>query len=177
MKDELMAMPAMQSALAKLGKVAMLYDRHRDSLRGFHEGPPLTASIFNVQLRRQFGLKLSPRELGCLVRYFDDDGDGYVDGAEFLSEFFRMATGAIFGHPSLCCARILLSNFRQLILIVQCGNRRSFHGVQMLDCRRRRPRTGAKSLGSKNSLGSATKRGNKQSLSAAPPQRKQLLRT
>lgn len=37
-----------------------------------------------------FGLKLSPSELGAVMKEFDKDGDGTVNCAEFLLTFFRI---------------------------------------------------------------------------------------
>ena len=36
-------------------------------------------------------MHLTPEELSALIDHFDKDGDGHVDGAEFLSTFFRLA--------------------------------------------------------------------------------------
>ena len=82
----------MKSAMAKIGKAAMLYDRDRSitGLIGFEEGPPMTPEVLKDQLWRNFRLRLTPKELGAVVRLLDKDGDGTVDGAEFLCEFFRM---------------------------------------------------------------------------------------
>ena len=42
------------------------------------------------QLWRTFDLSFTKAELGALVDSFDLDGDGTVDGPEFLSLFFRL---------------------------------------------------------------------------------------
>jgi Ca2+-binding EF-hand superfamily protein len=41
-------------------------------------------------LKKTFGIKLKPKELGALVSYFDKDGDGDVSGAEFLLSFTKL---------------------------------------------------------------------------------------
>lgn len=43
------------------------------------------------QLKQLFNVHLTPQELSALIDHFDKDGDGHVDGAEFLSTFFRLA--------------------------------------------------------------------------------------
>ena len=48
--------------------------------------PELFARIFH----RTFGVRLTEREVGALVSYFDADGDGMVDSTEFVTMFFRM---------------------------------------------------------------------------------------
>lgn len=47
-------------------------------------------SEFKEQMRRNFGMYLTPEELGAMITWFDKDGDGTVDCGEFLSEFFRL---------------------------------------------------------------------------------------
>ena len=45
--------------------------------------------VFRQQLNRSFHLSLRDEEVKALITYFDNDGDGTVDGAEFLLTFFR----------------------------------------------------------------------------------------
>lgn len=52
--------------------------------------PSLTAPEFREQIRRNFGVKLSPSETGALMSLFDSDGDGTVDCKEFMYAFFRI---------------------------------------------------------------------------------------
>ena len=49
----------------------------------------MDATVFKEQLKSIFNIHLSPKELSALIAYFDQDGDCRVDGAEFLSVFFR----------------------------------------------------------------------------------------
>lgn len=83
--------PHLESAMAKLTHVSMLYDHARDFLlmRAF-EGRAMTKKIFRQQLGRAFNLRLSDKEMSALVKMFDLDGDNTVDGAEFLLVFFRL---------------------------------------------------------------------------------------
>lgn len=48
---------------------------------------PLYVPFFFFQI---FGLKLTPGELGAMMKEFDKDGDGTVNCAEFLLTFFRI---------------------------------------------------------------------------------------
>ena len=41
------------------------------------------------QLKRVFNIPLSPPEFGALMSYFDKEGVGYINCAEFLIQFFR----------------------------------------------------------------------------------------
>ncbi|GMH77158.1 hypothetical protein TrRE_jg4467 [Triparma retinervis] len=54
------------------------------------QGSVMQPHVFKEMLKRTFELKLSPGELGAVISIFDQDGDGEVDGAEFLNQFFRI---------------------------------------------------------------------------------------
>ena len=72
--------------------VAAGYDRNHaaaPSLRGF-QGSNLTATQFKELLRTTFLIRLSPQELGALVKFFDTSGDGTVDSVEFLLHFGKI---------------------------------------------------------------------------------------
>mmetsp|Transcript_35368 Transcript_35368/g.45400 ORF Transcript_35368/g.45400 Transcript_35368/m.45400 type:complete len:571 (+) Transcript_35368:131-1843(+) len=74
----------------KLGRLAMNFDPQRSGvLRGF-DGTSLGPTEFKEQMRRNFGMNLTPSELGAMITWFDKDGDGTVDCGEFLSEFFKL---------------------------------------------------------------------------------------
>jgi len=55
---------------------------------------PPTTTFFHYhhnreQLRRCFGIKLTPQEFGALLNYFDREHNGSIDCVEFLVSFFR----------------------------------------------------------------------------------------
>lgn len=80
------------SALDQLKVAAGNYDRTHPSsvsLEGF-AGASLSPGNFREMLKRTFGIKLSPGELGAAVKFFDSDGDGSVDSREFLKHFFKL---------------------------------------------------------------------------------------
>ena len=80
------------SALDQLKVAAGNYDRHHPSsvsLDGF-QGASLSPGHFREMLKRTFGIKLTPGELGAAVKFFDSDGDGTVDSQEFLKHFFKL---------------------------------------------------------------------------------------
>ena len=58
-------------------------------LTGFQRGP-MPPAVFNEQLKRAFGCVLTPAELKAVFEIFDNDGNGTIDGAEFLVNFFKM---------------------------------------------------------------------------------------
>ena len=58
-------------------------------LTGFQRGP-MPPAVFNEQLKRAFGCVLKPVELKEVFKIFDNDGNGTIDGAEFLVNFFKM---------------------------------------------------------------------------------------
>jgi hypothetical protein len=45
--------------------------------------------VFKEQLKRVFHIHVSASELGALMCYFDRGGDGMINCAEFLIQFFR----------------------------------------------------------------------------------------
>lgn len=49
----------------------------------------LNPTAFRDQLSTSFGIKMSPKELGALFQHVDRDGNGLVDGDEFLIVFAR----------------------------------------------------------------------------------------
>merc|ERR1712216_621562 len=55
--------------------------------RGFAPGTRLTPTEFTEQLRRNFGVYLSPSELAALVKKYDKDGDGQISATEFMKTF------------------------------------------------------------------------------------------
>jgi len=62
---------------------------NRLALQSF-QGSSMEPHVFKEQLRKTFDLKFSPGQLGALIAIFDKDGDGTVDGAEFLNQFFKI---------------------------------------------------------------------------------------
>jgi Ca2+-binding EF-hand superfamily protein len=56
-------------------------------LQGFAPGTRMTPSEFTEQLRRNFGVYLTPSELAALVQKCDKDGDGQVSASEFMKTF------------------------------------------------------------------------------------------
>eukprot|EP00752_Nemacystus_decipiens_P018201 g16330.t1 len=80
-----------ETAMAKISDAASRYDKNHPSCLGLDafEGALMPPHIFKEQLKRVFGLKLTPSELGAAMQEFDKDGDGTVNCAEFLLTFFR----------------------------------------------------------------------------------------
>lgn len=73
------AHPDVASVRRKIASVAAYYDPQRGGgLKGFN-GAELDPTALKEQLRRNFGIQVTPAELGALVTLFDKDGDGTVD--------------------------------------------------------------------------------------------------
>lgn len=73
------AHPDVASVRRKIASVAAYYDPQRQGgLKGFN-GAELDPTALKEQLRRNFGIQVTPAELGALVTLFDKDGDGTVD--------------------------------------------------------------------------------------------------
>lgn len=81
-------------ALAKLEAVAGAWEPppRGPPLTPFTEGGPLSCSEFWHELRVVFNVVLDPEELAAMMDFFDSDGSGAVDGAEFASRFFRLSS-------------------------------------------------------------------------------------
>jgi len=82
----------LNNAYEKLKIAAVKYDKTHPSsmsLDGF-EGSYLTPGVFREMLKRTFNIKLDPGELGAAVKFFDSDGDGTINTAEFLKHFFKL---------------------------------------------------------------------------------------
>ena len=83
--------PDLDEALAQVTRAAVRYDNNSPSSMGLDafDGSSMAPHVFKEQLRRVFNLKLTPPQLGALMKHFDKDGDGTVDCAEFLLAFFK----------------------------------------------------------------------------------------
>ena len=80
--------------------LSLRYDKNAPGnvgLEGF-EGASMQPHVFKEQLRRVFNIKLTPGELGALMKHFDKDGDGDVNCTEFLIEFFKIGFEARADH-------------------------------------------------------------------------------
>jgi Ca2+-binding EF-hand superfamily protein len=47
----------------------------------------MSPATFREQLKVNFGLRINSHELGALMSEFDKDGDGTIDGPEFMFRF------------------------------------------------------------------------------------------
>ena len=85
----------LRRAVAKLEEAAFRYDSVRDkvAMRAF-DGASMNAASFQQQLQRAFpSLRLDEPESFALLRHFDADGGGTIDGAEFMKTFFSKSFG------------------------------------------------------------------------------------
>ena len=83
----------LERAKEKIREAARLYDRYRDggALSDCFLDYQLTAPELRAALRRSLGVELGEGEAEALKVDSDLDGNGTVDGAEFLLMFFREA--------------------------------------------------------------------------------------
>ena len=83
-----------RSSLSKLAAAARNYWFRRGSMAGDPidrmRGGAMDSDTFGHNLKISFHLNLHPVELQHLIQIFDVDGDGKVDGAEFVSLFLRL---------------------------------------------------------------------------------------
>ena len=78
----------MRTAIEKISSAAMIaHDRGHGS-EVFKDSAPGRRGLCGLR-RRNFGLKLSPAELGALLVLFDRDGDGTISCDEFKSMWMR----------------------------------------------------------------------------------------
>lgn len=77
------------SALKKMIFIAHQFDRRQLGPAGLaaFDADALTPSEFKEMLRRTFGVKLSPGELGALVTYFDTTMKGMVNCSAFINAY------------------------------------------------------------------------------------------
>ena len=64
--------------MAQITAAAAIYDRNSPGcvqLDAF-DGATMPPHVFKEQLKRVFNIRLSPPELGAMMKYFDKDGDG-----------------------------------------------------------------------------------------------------
>ena len=63
----------LESAMAKVTEAAVKYDKNSSSSMSLDafEGSAMPPHVFKEQLKRVFNLKLTPQELGALMKYFD----------------------------------------------------------------------------------------------------------
>jgi Ca2+-binding EF-hand superfamily protein len=81
-----------QSAIAKMTRAALKYDKNHSgsmSLDAFL-GRSMEPGVFSRLLKTVLHVTLTGKELGAIVSIYDNDGDGQIDSAEFLSNFFFM---------------------------------------------------------------------------------------
>ena len=81
------------AALNKVKKAARNYDRYRHgtALTNCFADYQMEAPEFRMQMRRAVGVDLSKKESEAILADADKDGNGTLDGAEFLLMFFTMA--------------------------------------------------------------------------------------
>ena len=89
--DSLIFMTPLESANDKLAKAAVRYTSTgtNNDLDGF-AGIALTIKEFDTQLKRCLCIWLTPKELEELAIAMDGDGNGLIDGVEFVRYFFEL---------------------------------------------------------------------------------------
>jgi hypothetical protein len=50
----------------------------------------MSRAVFAAELKKAFGIRMTPEELDAICEVFDLDGDGMISCSEFLNLFFRM---------------------------------------------------------------------------------------
>jgi len=63
-------------------------------LDAFSKGPALTPAVLRNLCATHFLIYLTPKEVGALSHHFDNDGDGTIDGAEFMSGIMKFWSDA-----------------------------------------------------------------------------------
>lgn len=79
------------TAMSKLTRAAMMYDRSMPGciqLTAF-ECDSMPPHVFKEQLKLVFGIKLTAKELGALMSYFDEYGEGVVNCQSFVVQFLK----------------------------------------------------------------------------------------
>ena len=82
---------ALGRALKKVSIAAVKYNRDKDGVYiNAFRGGAMTPSAFRLEMRRSLNIKLSDPEFHELMGEFDGDGDGTVNGSEFLVRFMSI---------------------------------------------------------------------------------------
>ncbi|CAM9818453.1 unnamed protein product, partial [Phaeothamnion confervicola] len=78
-------------AMSKITKAAIRYDKHHPASVGLDafEGAEMPPHVFREQLKRVFNVRMTPKEMGAVMKHFDIDGNGNIACHEFLLRFFR----------------------------------------------------------------------------------------
>jgi hypothetical protein len=87
----------MKNVLKVLSEVARKYDKNmpgQPMMDGFDNILYMEPHIFKDQLQRSFKIKITPREMGALMSYFNADEKGNVYMASFLGKFFKIGIHA-----------------------------------------------------------------------------------
>ena len=85
------------SAARKIALAASLYSSsHTCSMKQafmseYRKGGAMDRTEFRAQMKKTFSVSLTAGELSALFERFDRDGDGTVDGMEFMNAFFRIS--------------------------------------------------------------------------------------
>lgn len=85
----LLTLPELITAKKKLGVAAAYFDKDKMSTGGF-TSETLNPTEFKSQLRLNFNVELSSKELGAVVTWFDTIGNRTVDTKSFLFKFFQL---------------------------------------------------------------------------------------
>lgn len=90
-RSALLEHAAMRTAIRTLGYAAVMFKR--GSTCGTYDqaldSEVMTPTMLDTFLRHNFDVKLTPEELGCVVRWMDANADGRIDATEFLREFWK----------------------------------------------------------------------------------------
>ena len=90
LRQKLMEVPAMRSGMRRLGAAAALFEP-TGAYAAALDGESMTPTALSDFLYVHFQLHLTPEELGCVFWWLDVNGDGRIDAAEFLCEFWKFA--------------------------------------------------------------------------------------
>ena len=82
---------ALGKALRKVSVSAVKYNRDKDGVYiNAFRGGAMNPVAFRLEMRRSLGIKLTDEEFSVLVAEFDEDGDGTINGSEFLVQFMSI---------------------------------------------------------------------------------------
>lgn len=89
------------SAVMKIKTAAAMYTRRNlgPAQLGAFDGNAMPPELFARRIFSTFGVRLTQRELGALVCWFDKDADGTIDSTEFMARFFQMKSKSYLTNP------------------------------------------------------------------------------
>jgi hypothetical protein len=117
-----------ESGVDRVKTLAKVFDpgRFPSTISGLVDGRPMSEEVFQRQLYKCLNLRLSRPETREVLRIFDNNRNTEIDGAEFLSHFFKFGQAARYDQH--------IQDVRCVCLVVRARLLLCLAGVSMAHC-------------------------------------------